>query len=71
MAVYTLRKLLELHPEWADLPITICKEDGDLDFVGDEYEKGGVREGEYGTEIDFNNGDEIEGTGEKILVFWS
>ena len=31
----TLRKLLEEHPEWADLPIAIGREDGAPDYVGD------------------------------------
>ena len=68
--IYTLRKIMLEHPEWADLPLTICKEDGELDYIGDEYEKGGFREGEDGGEYT-DDGDHVEGTGEKVLVFWS
>jgi hypothetical protein len=61
---------MEEHPDWADLPITICKEDGELDYIGDEYEKGGVREDEDGMEFN-DDGEPVDGTGEKVLVFWS
>ena len=31
----TLKKLLEEHPDWADLPIGVVRSDGYVDFVGD------------------------------------
>lgn len=31
---YTLRTLLEAHPEWADLPLAAGKSDGSVDFIG-------------------------------------
>ncbi len=30
----TLRELIEQHPEWADLPIVVYREDGHYDYVG-------------------------------------
>ncbi len=29
----TIRELYEQHPEWRDLPITICGSDGRLDYL--------------------------------------
>jgi len=34
MAVTTLRSLIEEHPEWADLPLVVYREDGEYDWVG-------------------------------------
>lgn len=34
MADTTLRSLIEQHPEWADLPIVVYREDGSYDWVG-------------------------------------
>ena len=31
---YTLRRLMEEHPEWADLPIVVYREEGGYDWVG-------------------------------------
>jgi hypothetical protein len=30
----SLRRLIAEHPEWADLPLVVYREDGDYDFVG-------------------------------------
>lgn len=30
----TLRQLLAEHPEWADLPLAVYTENGELDYVG-------------------------------------
>jgi len=34
MADVTLRTLMKEHPEWADLPIAVYREDGSYDYVG-------------------------------------
>lgn len=68
--VYTLRKIMEEHPDWLDYPITICEPEGDLIYVGDHNESGGVRIDQDFGEFS-EDGDYIEGTGTKVLVFWS
>lgn len=45
---YTLRSLLEEHPEWADLPIVVYNPDGSCDWVGSS---GTVYDGEI-TDVD-------------------
>lgn len=33
--VDTLRSLIERHPEWADLPLTVARPDGNgVDYIG-------------------------------------
>lgn len=32
--IKTLRSLVAEHPEWVDLPLTVCRSDGELDYVG-------------------------------------
>lgn len=32
--VETIKSLLEKHPDWADLPIAVCREDGNIDYIG-------------------------------------
>ena len=68
--IYTLRKIMEEHPDWLDYPIAICEPDGCLIYVGDHHESGGVRiDQDFGEFTE--DGDYIEGTGTNVLVFWS
>lgn len=34
MTIETLKSLLEKHPEWANLPIVVSREDGNIDYIG-------------------------------------
>lgn len=68
--ISTLRKIMEEHPDWLDYPIAICEPDGTLAYVGDHYESGGVRIDQDFAEFS-EDGDIIEGTGTKVLIFWS
>lgn len=43
----TLTELITQHPEWANLPLTVYRPDGELDYVG---ASGAVYEGEYNGE---------------------
>ena len=59
---YTLRKLIEQHPEWANLPIAVSRSDGSVDFVGKRL-PGSVYEVEHGDYEDASGGSP------RILVF--
>ena len=44
----TLKSLIEEHPEWADLPITVYCSDGLLDYLGASGTVEVVEDDEYG-----------------------
>lgn len=56
----TLRDLLAAHPDWADLPIVITREDGEMDYVG-LVELGYLGAGDVSTTV--------SSTGEPVLAF--
>jgi len=59
----TLNDLLKAHPEWADLPIAVYRNDGGLDYLGGA---GSAYQSEDWEDL---NAEAIEGTGSPVLVF--